>query len=76
MTELEASPEAYNERGWISIPGEHVVLNTITAKTVNVDYWYVDREDASRLEEEELQKNNASTQGGGSSNAALPHWCD
>lgn len=40
--EIEAQAESYNERGWIDIPGEHVVINTLDSKTVNVDYWYLE----------------------------------
>ncbi len=40
--EIESGAEDYQEGGWISIPGEHVILSMASSRTVNIDYWYLD----------------------------------
>lgn len=70
--EIEAQAESYNERGWIDIPGEHVVINTLDSRTVNVDYWYLesdqgfeDCEAISKLEGGVLQDETQARQDAG-----------
>lgn len=44
-SEIQSSDENYEEGGWISIPGEYVVLDMKNSHTVNVDYWYLEKEE-------------------------------
>jgi len=49
--EISRKTENYNDRGWIQIPGEYVILRMASARTVNIDYWYLEdeREDCEAI---------------------------
>ncbi|MDH5824320.1 hypothetical protein QFW77_15195 [Luteimonas sp. RD2P54] len=44
QSEIDEHRESYNERGWIEIPGEYVILRMSEARTINIDYWYLEQE--------------------------------
>lgn len=70
--EMENGGETYQDGGWIAIPGEHVVLKMDSSRTVNVDYWYVEDDEAESSAISDAEEDQRTSRSG----PTLPHCCN